>query len=175
MKTYSYLTCNIIAAGVLLAGCATGQSGITLDPVGPAPVASAKASPSAGILVVYSAYEVNADFNSRDRYRPEYSDYKIFAADGKLLRRVHNDSGTASQDPAEVGLPAGEYRVAASSNGFGRVTIPVVIQTGQKTVLHLEGGVGWRNKSGFNQANAVRLPDGQIVGWRADSGSASEN
>jgi len=35
-------------------------------------------------LVVYSAYEVNADFNARDPRRPEYSDYRIFTADGNL-------------------------------------------------------------------------------------------
>jgi len=35
--------------------------------------------------------------------------------------------------------------------------------------LHLEGGSSWPNESAFNQTNAVRLPDGQIIGWKAAS------
>jgi len=138
MKTF--LTSNIIAAGVLLAGCATDKSGIALDAVGPVPAQSAAVSSTSGTLVVYSAYEVNADFNSRDPYRPEYSDYRIFTADGKLLQRVHNNSGTILQDPASVELPAGKYHVIARANGYGYVTVPVIVEAQQSTILHLEGG-----------------------------------
>ena len=165
MKTF--LKFNIIAAGLLLAGCATGKSGIALDVVGPIPAQPAAVSLTNGTLVVYSAYEVNADFNSRDPYRPEYSDYRIFTSDGKLLQRVHNNSGTILQDPVPVELPAGKYRVIARANGYGYVTIPVIVDAQQSTVLHLEGGGSWPDEPVFNQTNAVRLPDGQVVGWRA--------
>jgi hypothetical protein len=37
----------------------------------------------------------------------------------------------------------------------------------QNTILHLEGGGSWPDESAFNQTNAVRLPDGLIVGWKA--------
>jgi hypothetical protein len=163
-----FLTSNIVAAGVLLAGCATGKSGMTLDAVGPVPSQPAAVSSTNGTLVVYSAYEVNADFNSRDPYRPEYSDYRIFTTGGKLLQRVHNNSGTVLQDPVSVGLPPGQYRVSARANGYGYVTVPVIIEPEQSTILHLEGDVSWLNEAGFNPANAVRLPGGQIVGWRVD-------
>ncbi|MFZ1074676.1 MAG: hypothetical protein WAO21_14720 [Verrucomicrobiia bacterium] len=163
----AFLTSNIVAAGVLLAGCATGKGGITLDAVGPVPAQSAVVSSINGTLVVFSAYEVNADFNSRDPYRPEYSDYRILGADGKLLRRVHNNSGTIPQDPLPVELPAGKYRVIARANGYGYVTIPVIIEAQQSTVLHLEGGGSWLGNSTLAQTNTVRLPDGQVVGWRA--------
>ncbi len=122
-----------------------------------------------GTLVVYSAYEVNADFNARDPYRPEYSDYNIFSSDGGVIRRVHNNSGTNLQNPLPVSLPKGEYRVVALANGYGLVTVPVIIEPNQNTVIHLEGGDHWPNESAFNQTNAVRLPDGQIVGWKATS------
>jgi len=158
-----------VAAGVLLAGCASG--GLALDTVGPIPAQTAAPNTAAGTLMVYSAYEVDADFNDRDPYRPEYSDYKIYTAAGKLLERVHNDSGTIVQNPASVALPTGKYRVVTRVNGYGNVTVPILIKANQTTVLHLEGGSAWPDKSVFNQTNAVRLPDGRIVGWRASSNS----
>ena len=157
----------ILASGALLSGCASDRNGLVLGPVGPPPGQSSTTSGSTnGTLVVYSAYDVSANWNARDPRRPVYSDYKIFSWDGNLLRTVHNDSGTMLQDAVPVELPRGKYRVVAQANGYGRVTIPVVIEACQTTVLHLEGGRPWPNEAEFNQTNAVRLPDGQIVGWR---------
>ena len=121
---------------------------------------------SNGTLVVYSAYKRNADFNSRDPYRQEYSDYKILTADGKLFRNVHNNSGTIFEDALTVELAPGDYRVVARSNGFGYVTVPVVIEAKQNTVLRLDGSP-WPDGSTSDPANAVRLPDGHIIGWKA--------
>jgi hypothetical protein len=168
----AFIAFNIVAAGLLLAGCASENiSKVTLDTVGPAPTQTAAPSPSTnGTLVVYSAYRRNAYFDTRDPYRPEYSDYRIFSPDGKFLLGVHNNSGTPFQDPASVTLAPGTYRVVARENGFGNVTVPVLIVAQQSTVLHLEGGDAG-DISGANQANAVRLPDGKIVGWRSAAGS----
>ena len=156
----------VLAIGALLSGCASDRNRLVLDPVGPRSLQTPAVNSKNGTLVVYSAYDAGANFNARDPYRPIHSDYKIFSLDGSLLRAVHNDSGTILQDPAPVELPAGKYRVVANANGYGRVTIPVVIEAHQTTVLHLEGGGSWPNEAEFNQTNAVRLPDGQIVGWR---------
>ncbi len=161
------LTFGVIAAGILLAGCATGKNTMTPDTAGPAPAGPGAANSTDGALMLYSDYEFNADFNSRDPRRPEYSDGKIYAADGRLLRHIHHESGTLLQDPASGELPAGNYRVEARANGYGDVTIPVVSEAGQNTVLHLEGGGSWPDPALFNQTNAVRLPDGQVVGSRA--------
>ena len=121
-----------------------------------------------GTLVVYSAFKRNADFGSRDPNSPEYSDYKIFTTDGKLLKKVHNNSGTILQDAVPVELSTGKYHVMAHANGYGRyVVVPIVIAAGQTTILHLEGGGFWPNESVFNQTNAVRLPDGVVIGWKA--------
>jgi hypothetical protein len=163
----TFLTSNIVAAGVLVAGCATGKSGITLDAIGPVPGRPAAISSTNGTLMVYSAYEAGADFNSRDPYRPEYSDYRIFTTDGKLLQRVHNNSGTILQGPVSAELPPGKYHVIARANGCGYVTVPVIIEARRSTILHLEGGGVWPDESVFNQTNAVRLPYGQVVGSRA--------
>ncbi|MGA3268703.1 MAG: hypothetical protein ABSE16_18015 [Verrucomicrobiota bacterium] len=166
MKTL--FTLIVITTGALLSGCATGN-GLTLDTVGPPlpqPTAASSTSTN-GTLVVYSAFRRNADFNSRDHYRQEYSDYKIFSPNGKLLQRVHNNSGTILQDAVPVELPPGKYQVIARANGYGFVTVPVIIAARQNTILHLEGGGSWPDESAFNQTNAVRLPDGLIIGWKA--------
>jgi hypothetical protein len=167
MKMRTFLALSAMIAGAFLPGCATGKNGLVLDTVGPTPSEIAGAPSTNGTLVVYSADEVNADFNSRDPYRPEYSDYKIYNADGKFLRRVHNDSGTILQGPVSVELPTGKYRIVARANGYGYITVPTVVGANQTTILHLEGGGAWPDTSAFNQTNAVRLPDGRIVGWRA--------
>ena len=164
MKTVSILYIAVI--GGLLSGCTSDRSRLVLDRVGPRSLQTPAINSQNGTLVVYSAYDAGANFNARDPYRPIHSDYKIFSLDGSLLRAVHNDSGTILQDAVPVELPTGKYRVVANANGYGRVTIPVVIEACQTTVLHLEGGGSWPNEAEFNQTNTVRLPDGQIVGWR---------
>lgn len=162
--SFIFLAC---AAGTLASGCAGFQSELVLDPVGPPPGQSPTFSSSTnGTLVVYSACDVGANWNARDPRRPVYSDYRIFSRDGALLRTVHNDSGTLLQEAVPVALPRGQYRVVAKANGYGQVTIPVVIEAHQTTVLHIEGGGCWPNETEFNQTNAVRLPDGLVVGWR---------
>ena len=152
---------------LLLAGCATSHNGMVLDSVGPDPASTVNPAVPDGSLLVYSAYEVNADFSSRDTRRPEYSDYRILTADGQLQQVVHNNSGTILQRPAQVGLPAGNYRVVAQANGYGSVTIPVTIVAGETTFVHLQGGVAWPDHPAFDQSNAVRLPDGEVVGWKS--------
>jgi hypothetical protein len=42
-----------------------------------------------------------------------------------------------------------------------------VITPRQYTVVHLEGDGFWPDESVFNKTNAVRLPDGVIIGWKA--------
>ena len=152
---------------MLLMGCATSKSGLVLDCVGPRPIAITTSPSTAGTLIVYSAYQANADFNARDALRPEYSNYSIFTTDGRLLQKVINNSGTILQDPVPVKLLAGEYRVTARANGYGYVTVPVVIAANRNTIVHLE--TDSPSAAAFNKTNAVRLPGGEIVGYKADS------
>jgi len=151
---------------MLLAGCVTTQNAMVLDRVGPDPSSPINTSSNVGNLIVYSAYDANADFDRRDNFRPEYSDYKVLTAASELQQRVHNNSGTILQRPKLVALPPGDYRVVAQANGYGVVTVPVTIVAGKDTILHLEGGTVWPNQPQFNETNAVRLPDGNVVGWK---------
>jgi hypothetical protein len=156
-----------ITSGMLLYSGANGQcGGLVLDTVGPIQSTPAAANPPRGTLLVYSAYSPNADFDSRDPYRPECTDYKIYTTDGKLLQRIHNVTDDILENPVPVNLSSGKYRVVARANGYGYVTIPVIINAKQKTILHLEGGAFWPDEPALNPAKAVRLPDGQIIGWK---------
>lgn len=157
-----------IMACALLAGCSGMRSDLVLDTAGPMPGQGASVGSGSGTLIVYSAGKVNADFNSRDPDSHEFSDYRILNSDKKLLEHVHNVANELSQGPVSVNLPPGKYFVVARSNGYGVVTVPVIIASGQQTLLHLDGQ--WPNESSFDQNNAVRLPDGEIVGWKSASG-----
>jgi hypothetical protein len=162
MKNISKLC--MMAVGTLLMGCATGKAELVLDSVGPSTVPAALAPVRTGTLSVYSAFDVNADFNSRDPDRAEYSNYRIYSPDGKLLERVQNDNGSNFGSPAAVTLAPGKYRVVARANGYGTVTVPVVVAANHVTTVHLEGGGS--DETADNQNNTVRLPDGNVVGWR---------
>src|SRR5271154_5152282 len=119
MKTNYSLA--ILSAATLLSGCASGQHGLTLNPVGPPSVQSAAANDK-GTLVVFSAYDVTAAGAGDYEHRHHYSDYKILSPDGKLLQTVHNDSNTVLREATRVVLPPGTYRVVAHANGYGVVT-----------------------------------------------------
>ena len=103
MKTYPILVTLSLCA--LLAGCASGQHGLVLAPVGPAPD-EATAPSTQGTLVVFSAYDVHEANPGDYEHRHHYSAYRIFSGDGKLLQKVRNDSNTVLREPAHVRLPA---------------------------------------------------------------------
>jgi hypothetical protein len=149
---------------VLFAGCASTRNSLVLAPVGPAPAITA-GSALAGTLVVFSAFERNAPLPPSPDYRKRYSNYSILGADGRLIQQVSNDTGAAVGMPVEVKLAPGAYRVVAPANGYGVVTVPVVIAANRTTTVHLEGGT--IRSVDLAGAAAVRLPDGQVVGWRA--------
>lgn len=167
MKAISILS-GLTAGTMLLAGCGGARTALVLEPVGPVPSLAKTESSSDGVLMVYSACEAGPNFGRRDPYRPVCSDYKILSSTGTLLRAVHNDSGTILQQPAAVSLPAGRYRVVARANGFGTVTVPVIIEAGRSTIVHLEGD-SWPRTGPKDSTNLVHLPDGEAIGWRAGS------
>ena len=148
-------------------GCASHGPGLVLDPVGPPPGASVGAG-STGILMVYSAYEQGAYFNS-PYYRRQFTDYKILSTEGELVQSVHNDTGTLVEAPKRVQLPVGIYRVVARANGYGKAIIPVAIRANLVTKVHLEGNPAWPDGREIAKSNPVRLPHGEIAGWRAST------
>lgn len=176
---HAFRACFVAAIAALLSGCAGSHPRMTLDAVGPAPASVANSTATNGSLVVFSETETAYDSDSLassssedwtpSSYTWEYSSYKILYPDGRLLGYVRNNAGSSPLHPEQIQLPAGNYRVVASSYGYGRVAVPVVVAPNQLTVLHLDGDGFWPNESGFNATNSVHLPDGRIVGWRADT------
>jgi hypothetical protein len=149
-------------------GCASPKKQLVLDPIGPGPHSGAT-NGAQGSLVVYSAFDPTADLN-RSPYRRRYTDYQVLSADGnRLIQAVQNNRETLLNSPPLVALPAGSYRVVARANGYGTITAPVVIKAGQTTTVHLEGSVWWPRSSPIFASNPVRLPKGEIAGWRAEA------
>ncbi len=159
------LVTSVVTGAAFLWGCASHRPGLVLDPVGPPPFTSSGAG-STGVLLVYSAYEQGAEFNS-PYDRRQHTDYKILSVEGKLLQAVHNDSSTLMEAPKRVPLPVGSYRIVARANSYGELIVPVVILAQQVTTVHLEGSPVWPDGRELAQSNPVRLPHGEIAGWRA--------
>jgi hypothetical protein len=156
--------CLLVAAS-LLAGCVSQSHGLVLDPIGP-PNPQLTGAGLNGTLMVFSAFDPLGDFNDLPYHR-HYTDYKLESADGKLLQTVHNDSNRLMESPKRLQLSVGAYRVVARANGYGMVTVPVVIQADAITTVHLEGSSTWLDRGALRASNPVRLPNGDIVGWRA--------
>jgi hypothetical protein len=64
--------------------------------------------------------------------------------------------------------------VRARSAHFGRVNVPVLIKERQTTFVYLDG-LSHPEAASARQSNAVKLPDGEIVGWSSTIASASPN
>jgi hypothetical protein len=160
------LSCSAaLAALVAFLGCASHPPYALNETVGPSHPRASRPGGKGG-LIVYSASEV---VDQAESFFPTHSGYTIYLPDGQRLRKVDNRTGSFDQEPVTVTLPAGEYSLRARATNVGWVSVPVVIQAGRTTVVHLDG----RRRASQGAASAdhwVRLPDGQIVGSRADQG-----
>jgi len=87
---------RIVATALLLAGCATNKNGITIQAVGPVPAKPVAINLTNGMLVVHSAYEVNADFNSSDPDVPDRTRGKCDHVD-YLWRNAPSRKGRVAQ------------------------------------------------------------------------------
>jgi hypothetical protein len=158
---------------MMLAGCAVAQTttprGLVLDPVGPPPAATRNAdTASKGNLHVFTA-----PAGYRHLYAHYYprTDFAIYTAQGKILRRPHLIATVHDETPALVRLPVGSYKIVVKSDRYRSVTVPVVIKPEQTTFVHLDGDATLQPAASEKQFY-VLLPSGQIVGWRAGTASA---
>jgi len=148
------------ASALLLASCVSAPPTIVHETVGPGPTVVNEEHN--GFLKVYSATEWMADDDGPSLLK--YTNYQIDAADGTLFKEVPN----GDQDPTRVILPKGTYTVVAQSDTSGMVSVPVAIETGKTTVVHLEREKDWKEAPvGIRSADLVRLPNGQPIGFRA--------
>ncbi|MDR3457669.1 MAG: hypothetical protein P4N60_09500 [Verrucomicrobiae bacterium] len=123
----------------LLAGCASHST--ALSPAGPSPASriAAAAENSKGYLQVFSATEKSLPSASDDQvYFNLHSGYEINDATGKCVKFVANHASDLDEWPNQVTLPSGNYNLVAQSSAYGQVTVPIVVETGKTTIVHLD-------------------------------------
>jgi hypothetical protein len=151
----------------LLPACSFHPNQAVLPPVGPAPRAHANPDHE-GCLIVYSAWSNFVDPGSTGHH----SRYTIASDDVKMSKEVINHVDRFDEGPIRLPLAAGSYHVRAPSAHFGRVNVPVIIKEHQTTFVYLDGSSHPEAPSA-QQTSAVKLPDGEIVGWSATVATAA--
>ena len=147
----------------LVASCAASRDPVVIGPVGPQPLMADDLTPK-GYLKVYTATE---DHDDGDVHYFPHTSYTIYSEDGKtVVKKVANAISIHDEDPSLVQLPGGKYVVLAEAENSGMVRIAVIIAPGQLTKVDLQ--YDWKHHApSGNAADWVRLPNGQVVGWRA--------
>jgi hypothetical protein len=151
----------IMGAAVILAtGCATRP--VTLAPVGPNPM-EFQVSTTDGQLEVFSAVTGRGEGN--DPTWNKHTDYYLCDAQGRTLEHVRNSPGHYAQRPRLINLPAGKYIVKARGKDMLRADVPVIIQAGETTSVHLDGN--WQPPAGTAPTELVYDPEGRPIGWQS--------
>jgi hypothetical protein len=166
MKTKAIAFTGAVIA-LIQAGCASKP--VTISTVGPGPI-SRSAPAAKGRLQVFSDTETHQSGDNTYYYL--HSGYDIKDANGKELKYVPNHFGDMDEQPSVVTIPTGKYKIVARAASYGRVTVPVVVQEGRTTVIHLDRD--WKLASNISSNQLVRLPDGEAVGWNNSSSKISQ-
>jgi hypothetical protein len=157
-----------LGAGVVLvaAGCSTTP--VALAPVGPNPTPSERMT-ATGELQVFSALEEESDNQNQGSTDPvwyQHADYSVYDAHGKPIARIDNTTGHYEQSPRRVALPPGQYLVRAPAKDYLQVEVPVTIERGRLTRVHLDDK--WQLPPATPKTELVSTPGGEPVGWKAD-------
>ncbi len=150
-----------VAMSPLLFGCATAP--LALAPVGHNP-AGVQANTTSGKLEVFSALEPQSEGDTPFWYQHE--DYVVRNLKGKRVRYVDNSVGYYESAPRIISLPPGRYRVRANAADGRQADIPVVIEPGRITRVHLDDH--WSPPPDAPQREFVFDSHGTPVGWHAD-------
>jgi hypothetical protein len=150
-----------LLASLLATGCAVAPPTAVRETVGPR--VAAATTTRHGFLQVYSR-SIWTTADDLETTLLSYTDYDIKTTDGTALKRVIN----GDEEPERVELPDGRYTVVAQSDISGTVSVPVAIEADRITVVHLDQEAE-KAFAGIAQADLVRLPDGQAIGFRARS------
>ena len=126
MKPCQPALCGVLFAGAFFAACGPTISPQMVSWRREAPVITPASTPvaPAGALLVETDTDLKeiggqTFFNVR---RP----YRVYAADGRLLRRVDNRGGSEGEDPVIAKLPPGRYTVATMyGTAYRRVEVEV--------------------------------------------------
>ncbi len=150
---------GLLGAGIILGltGCVT--SPMALAPVGPDPTVRTIPGPEGDLEVYTATHPIEVDYLV---YFNPHAGYDIDDTSGKRVKFVANHSSDIDEQPDWITLLPGNYIVVAESTWCGVVKVPVVIQEGKHTVVHLDGN-GWGPS--HSSTPLVFLPNGEAVGW----------
>jgi hypothetical protein len=159
----------LLGAGMasLLMGCSSVP--VAFAPVGPNPLGS-ESTAGEGQLQVFSGLTERSDNQNQASDDPvwyQHTDYRIYDLHGKLVKRVNNTIGHYEQAPRQVALPAGRYVIKAEAGDYSMVQVPVTIERGRTTRVHLDDN--WNAPADTPRNELVGMPNGKPAGWRADS------
>ena len=82
------------------------------------------------------------------------------------MKHVRNTVGHYATQPRVISLPPGNYVVKAEAADYLWVDVPVVIDPGRITRIHLDNA--WRPTE-VRKTALVSLPTGNPVGWAANA------
>jgi hypothetical protein len=165
MKRICFLP--VFGLALVMAGCSSAP--VALAPVGPNPLGTSSAA-ATGELQVFSSLVDRSEGDNPTWH--QHSDYEVFDSKGHLVKRVDNSTGYYDQSPRQVALPPGKYLVKAEAQDYLSVKVPVEIENGRTTRVHLDDN--WKPTTNLPKSEVVSAPDGQPVGWRAEPPKAFE-
>jgi hypothetical protein len=143
----------------VLVGCATHP--VTLAAVGPNPNGLTSGA-ATGQLEVLSQLQGESEGDNPPWY--QHSDYFIYNERGNSeVERVDNSIGRYGEAPRIVNLPAGKYVVKALASNYRWVKVPVAVEPGRTTRVHLDSN--WNAPGGTPITEIVSIPGGYPVGW----------
>lgn len=127
------------------------------------PAAARNAAVTKGFLTVYSATETIRDGDLTQHYYP-HTGYSIYEAGNPcLLRFVPNHVGNMDEEPMVVALPPGSYLIVAEDEAYGRVRIPVKVESSRSITINLERNS--RAPISSNPIESVKTTKGRVVGY----------
>lgn len=159
------INAGFVALGIvpLMAACVSQR--VVLAPVGPSPAPELRASNAPGQLRVFSQREPVTAGDDPVYY--QHTDYRIYDHRGKLVKYVGNTTGHFGRAPRVISLPPGDYTVKARAKDYLSVVVPVIIESGQTTSVHLDDRWSYPTNSSRNEF--VFEPNGAPVGWSAQT------
>jgi hypothetical protein len=180
MKSIRFISAAVLV--LIVAGCATAPP-VVLKTVGPNPSGSANQA-ATGQLEVFSAldqtepggmslsfpeggsYWYGIQGEEGNRFGYQHTDYVIYNLDGRRVRHVLNTVNPYEPTPRVVTLPPGKYIVEAKARDAKRVRVPVEVEAGRMSKIHLDDN--WKLPVNTPKDELVSLPSGSPVGWRAE-------
>jgi hypothetical protein len=93
----------------------------------------------------------------------QHTDYYLFDQRGDELKHVDNAVGHYATAPRLINLPPGRYLVKAQAKNYLWAKVPVVVEAGRTTRVHLDAN--WQAPDHPAKNEVVGIPGGYPVGW----------